>query len=138
VGPQNSQLDLLMAFFIFSNENEVDFLPFFFNLKNKFLDANRNPKSPSFAIRNHLLHSFLTLSLARGPSYSNNKEIVCGFVSKFLFYLVSRFILCLLSKLADFFVLLVCNMQISVLFGEQIFFFFCSIHGFSKCCFIYP
>jgi hypothetical protein len=52
---------------------------FFFNLKKKFLDANRNPKSPSFAIRNHLLHSFLTLSLARGASYSNNKEIVCGF-----------------------------------------------------------
>jgi hypothetical protein len=67
-----------MDFFIFSNENKDDFLPFCFNLKKKFLDANRNPKSPSFAIKNHLLHSFLTLSLARGASY-NNKEIVCGF-----------------------------------------------------------
>jgi hypothetical protein len=31
----------------------------FFNLKKKFLDANRNPKSPSFAIRNHLLHTMV-------------------------------------------------------------------------------
>jgi hypothetical protein len=67
-----------MPFFIFSNENKDDFLPFF-NLKKKFLDANRKPKSPSFVIRNHLLHSFLTLSLARGAFYNNNKEIVCGF-----------------------------------------------------------
>jgi hypothetical protein len=84
-----------MEFSIFSNENDVDFFPFFFNLKKKFLGANRNPKSPSFAIRSHLLHSFLTLSLARGTSYNNNKEIVCGF-----------------------------REQISFLFGEQIYFMF--------------
>jgi hypothetical protein len=49
-------------------------------IKNKkLLDAKQNPKFPSFAIRNHLLHSFLTLSLARGASYNNKKEIVCGF-----------------------------------------------------------
>jgi hypothetical protein len=29
VGPPNSQLILFLAFSIFSNENEVDFLPFF-------------------------------------------------------------------------------------------------------------
>jgi hypothetical protein len=68
---------------------------FFFNFKRKFPEANRNPKSSSFAIRNHLLHSFLTLSLARGASYNNNKKIVCGFRG-----------------------------QISFLFGEQIYFMF--------------
>jgi hypothetical protein len=47
--------------------------------KKKLLDVNQNPKYPSIAIRNHLLHSFLTLSLARGASYSSKKEIVCGF-----------------------------------------------------------
>jgi hypothetical protein len=67
----------------------------FFHFKKKFLETNRNPKSPSFAIRNHLVHSFLTLSLARGASYNNNKEIVCGF-----------------------------REQISFLFGEQIYFMF--------------
>jgi hypothetical protein len=74
-----------MTFSIFSNENKDDFLPFCFNLKKKFLDANRNPKSPSFAIRKHLLHSFLRLSLARGASYNNKKEIVCGFSEQISF-----------------------------------------------------
>jgi len=57
----------------------------FSNLKKKFLDANRNPKSPSFDIRNHLLHSLLTLSLARRASYSNSKEIVCDFREQIYF-----------------------------------------------------
>jgi hypothetical protein len=94
-GAPKQLINFLLAFSIFSNENQIDFLPFFFNLKKKFLEANRHPKSPSFPIRNHLLHSFLTLSLAREASYRSSKEIVCGF-----------------------------HEQISFLFGEQIYFMF--------------
>jgi hypothetical protein len=47
--------------------------------KKKHLDVNQNPNYPPIAIRYHFLHSFLTLSLARGASYSSKKEIVWGF-----------------------------------------------------------